>query len=159
MIEPGIIRTHLVKKVLPFALTLFLGASLAGALRHGRHHAHHACMAGDYGGVYEGDKVVIAPSPNFRALVEVTRKAVIIAKPEPLYTDEARLHGTTGEVRLRMILSASGEVTRIEPLNALPDGLTESAVEAARRIAFLPAEMDGQPVSQFVTVDYRFDIK
>jgi TonB family protein len=158
MIEPGVMRTHLVKKVLPFALTLFIGATLAGALRHGRHHARHA-HGEDYGGVYEGGKVFIAPAPGVASLVEVTRKAVIIAKPEPLYTEEARRHETTGEVRLRMLLSASGEVTRIEPLNALPDGLTESAVEAARRIAFLPALKDGQPVSQFVTVDYRFDIK
>jgi TonB family protein len=159
MIELGVMRTHTLKKVLPFALTLFVGATLAGALRHGRHHAHHACGAGDYGGVYEGGKVFIAHAPNGAALVEVTHKAIIIAKPEPLYTEEARRQETTGEVRLRMLLSASGEVTRIEPLNALPDGLTESAVEAARQIKFIPAEKDGQPVSQFATIDYRFDIK
>jgi TonB family protein len=147
------------KRALPFLLTLIVGVSLGGLLKH-RHHRMRPCQeAESYGGVYEGGKVFIAPAPNSATLADVARTAVILSKPEPLYTDEARRHGTAGEVRLRMLLSASGQVTGIEPLTALPDGLTESAVEAARQIKFTPAEQDGQPVSQFVTVAYRFDIQ
>ncbi|HEY1404916.1 MAG TPA: energy transducer TonB [Pyrinomonadaceae bacterium] len=89
---------------------------------------------------------------------EVTRKAQITAKPEPLYTEEARKNQVIGTVRLRLVLSASGQVTGITPLTKLPDGLTEKAIEAARRIGFTPAEKDGRKVSQYVTIEYNFNI-
>ncbi|MBA3323229.1 MAG: energy transducer TonB, partial [Pyrinomonadaceae bacterium] len=38
------------------------------------------------------------------------------------------------------------------------DGLTEKAIEAARRITFTPAEKDGRPVSQYITLVYNFNI-
>ena len=89
---------------------------------------------------------------------EVTRKANIISKPEPLYTEEARKNQVTGTVRLRVILNASGSVTGISPISRLPDGLTEKAIEAARRISFTPAEKDGRKVSQYVQIEYNFNI-
>ncbi|HYP00333.1 MAG TPA: energy transducer TonB [Pyrinomonadaceae bacterium] len=89
---------------------------------------------------------------------EVTRKANITSKPEPLYTEEARRNQVTGTVRLRLVLSASGQVTGITPLTKLPDGLTEKAIEAARKISFTPAEKDGRKVSQYVTIEYNFHI-
>ncbi|HEV2802638.1 MAG TPA: energy transducer TonB [Pyrinomonadaceae bacterium] len=89
---------------------------------------------------------------------EVTRRAQIISKPEPLYTEEARKNQVTGTVRLRLVLSASGQVTGITPITKLPDGLTEKAIEAARRISFTPAEKDGRKVSQYVTIEYNFNI-
>jgi TonB family protein len=89
---------------------------------------------------------------------DVTRKAQIISKPEPLYTEEARKNQVTGTVRLRLILSASGSVSGITPVSRLPDGLTEKAIEAARRISFTPAEKDGRKVSQYVTIEYNFNI-
>jgi TonB family protein len=89
---------------------------------------------------------------------EVTRKAHITGKPEPLYTEEARKNQVTGTVRLRLVLSATGQVTGITPLTKLPDGLTEKAIEAARKINFTPAEKDGRKVSQWVVIEYNFNI-
>ncbi|MDQ1559291.1 MAG: hypothetical protein QOD32_2351 [Pyrinomonadaceae bacterium] len=89
---------------------------------------------------------------------EVTRKAQITAKPEPLYTEEARRNQVTGTVRLRLVLSATGQVTSITPVTKLPDGLTEKAIEAARKIGFTPAEKDGRKVSQWVVIEYNFNI-
>ncbi|HYG11770.1 MAG TPA: energy transducer TonB, partial [Pyrinomonadaceae bacterium] len=89
---------------------------------------------------------------------EVTRKAQILSKPEPLYTEAARRNQVTGTVRLRLVLSASGQVTGITPVTKLPDGLTEKAIEAARKIGFTPAEKDGRKVSQYVTIEYNFNI-
>jgi TonB family protein len=89
---------------------------------------------------------------------EVTRRAVINSRPEPLYTDEARKEQITGTVVLRLVLNADGTVTNIVPLNRLGGGLTEKAIEAARRIQFTPAERDGRRVSQYATINYNFNI-
>ena len=89
---------------------------------------------------------------------EVTKKANIRSKPEPLYTESARKFGITGTVRVRAILSASGEVRGITLLTRLPHGLTQKTIEAARRIKFEPAIKDGRKVSQYVTIEYNYNI-
>ncbi len=87
---------------------------------------------------------------------DVTTKAQILAKPEPLYTREARRNGTTGTVVLRVLLSSTARVTSVKVLKELPDGLTENAVKAACRISFKPALKDNRAVAQYVMVKYGF---
>jgi TonB family protein len=89
---------------------------------------------------------------------EVSRRAVITYRPEPNFTEAARRNNVTGVVRLRAVLTAAGQVTSITVLRGLPDGLTEQAIEAARRIRFTPAQKDGRAVSQWVVVEYNFNI-
>jgi TonB family protein len=89
---------------------------------------------------------------------DVTQKAKIISKPEPGYTEEARKNQISGTVTLRAVLSSSGAVTGIRPVSNLPYGLTEKAIAAARQIKFIPAQKDGRAVSQYVTIEYNFNI-
>src|SRR5215813_5163880 len=76
-------------------------------------------------------------SPN-----EVTRRAIIVWKNEPRYTDDARAHQTKGTVTLDFVVSETGYVTDIKVVKGLEHGLTESAIAAARSIRFFPAEKD-----------------
>lgn len=89
---------------------------------------------------------------------EVTQRAVIHDKPEPEFTPLARSRGTSGVVRLRLVLAADGEVKHILVVRGLPNGLTEASIRAARRIRFTPAVKDGRPVSTAVMVEYGFHI-
>jgi TonB family protein len=98
------------------------------------------------------------PNRTVFAAREVTARANIISKPEPLFTVRARRNQTTGTVRLRIVLGADGTVGHIYPTRSLPDGLTEASIAAARKIKFTPAMKDGRPVSQFVTIEYNFNI-
>ncbi|HEX8179677.1 MAG TPA: energy transducer TonB [Pyrinomonadaceae bacterium] len=102
-----------------------------------------------------------APRPDYTKPFmkrEVTRSAVLLSKPEPIYTEEARRRDLEGIVRLRLILTAGGQVQIAETLQGLPYGLTESAQAAAQKIKFRPAEKDGRTVSQYVTIEYNFNI-
>jgi TonB family protein len=89
---------------------------------------------------------------------EVTQKALITFKPEPGFTEEARKNNVTGVVRLRAVLAADGRVRHIAVVKRLPDGLTDKAVAAARQIRFSPARVNGVPVSQYVVLEYNFNI-
>ncbi|HEX7314280.1 MAG TPA: energy transducer TonB [Pyrinomonadaceae bacterium] len=89
---------------------------------------------------------------------EVTKKAVPVFKPEPGFTEWARRFNVTGVVRLRAILDKSGQMKGISIVKHLPHGLTEKAIAAARSIRFEPAQKDGQPVSQYVVLEYNFNI-
>ena len=88
----------------------------------------------------------------------MTRKAVLVSKPEPGFTEAARKNNVTGAVRLKMLLGANGSVSNISVVKGLPDGLTEKAIAAAHQIRFTPAQKDGRNVNQWVTIEYNFNI-
>jgi outer membrane biosynthesis protein TonB len=52
----------------------------------------------------------------------------------------------------------TGRVTNIRTVSGLPYGLTEKAINAARKIYFLPAIKDGRRVPQYIRVEYNFNI-
>ena len=89
---------------------------------------------------------------------EVTRRAAVVFRPGPLYTEEARKNHITGTVSLRLVRNSDGTVSDIAAVSRLPHGLTEMAAHAARGIKFIPAERDGRRVSQWVTFQYNFNI-
>lgn len=89
---------------------------------------------------------------------EVTHPCVIIIKPPASYNPMARAAMAQGEVRLRAVFTATGEVVNVEVVKGLGVGLTESAIEATKSVKFIPAEKDGQLVSQYGEIVYRFII-
>jgi TonB family protein len=105
-----------------------------------------------------GDEGLTRPDVVSPARDPDARRAVIVYKPEPSYTEEGRRKRVSGVVRLRLVLDSTGVVKDISVLKWLPDGLTESAISAARYMLFIPATKDGVPVSQYVTVEHNFNI-
>ena len=89
---------------------------------------------------------------------EVTQKARILSRPEPAYTEVARKGQVSGVVRLRAVFKNTGEVTDIRVVEGLPMGLSEKAVEAARQIRFAPAMRGGKTVSQYINLEYNFNL-
>jgi TonB family protein len=91
---------------------------------------------------------------------EVSRAVRIVASPQPVGSsgggEGKRLRG---KVVLSLVLCHMGEVTDIEVVKKLPDGLTEAAVKAAKEIQFEPAEKDGRKVSQRARLEYTFYVE
>jgi TonB family protein len=88
----------------------------------------------------------------------VSERARVLAKPEPQYTEDARRNLVMGTVVLRVVFSRTGEVTNIRAIQALPFGLTERAIAAARQIRFRPATKDGHPVNVYMQLEYNFNL-
>jgi TonB family protein len=91
-------------------------------------------------------------------LTDVSTRPRVITKPEPQYTEAARRNQVTGTVVLRVVFSSGGQVTNIQAVQKLSDGLTEKAIAAARQIRFVPATRDGQPVSMYMQLEYNFNL-
>lgn len=89
-------------------------------------------------------------------LGDLALRAVNLIKPE--YTDEARKARTTGEVKLILELDESGRVTSVSRLTVVENGLTERAIDAARRTSFRPATRDGKPAKGTGFIKYNFKI-
>jgi TonB family protein len=89
---------------------------------------------------------------------EVTTKVRVLSKPEPGYTNAARSNQVTGIVILRAVFAGDGKVKYLMVVNGLPNGLTEAAMAAARRIKFVPATLEGRPVSMYMQLEYNFNL-
>ena len=89
---------------------------------------------------------------------DVNRKVRLAMKPEPAYSEVARQNGVTGTVVLKCIFASNGSVTNIRVVSGLPYGLTEKAIDAARKIRFIPAMKEGRYVSMWMQLEYNFNL-
>lgn len=173
----------MLKRILPFMLTLSAGIALGSAVSFVGFdrsvlmplsslpslppslQRSSACSSYRYRHLQRASPLSV-PRPETMRLAdediynsrEVTRKARIVSKPEPQYTEEARRGNVSGTVVLDAVLASTGEVANIETRQGLPYGLTDAAIAAAQQITFEPARKDGRPVSQRVRVDYNFNL-
>lgn len=97
------------------------------------------------------------PSPEI-TVKTVDRRAIVVSKPEPSYTESARQGRITGTVILRVVFASNGTVTNIRVISSLPFGLTEQSITAARQIRFVPAVEDGRFVSLWMQLEYNFNV-
>ena len=88
----------------------------------------------------------------------VEQKARILSRPEPQYSEEARRTGAQGTVVLRGVFSSDGTLKNMYVKRALPYGLTARSMRAARAIKFEPATIGGRPVSQYIQIEYNYNI-
>jgi TonB family protein len=71
---------------------------------------------------------------------------LLLSKPTPIYTSEARQKKIEGDVELDVEFTATGRVQVLRIVQGLGYGLDEAAVAAAEQIRFSPAQRDGQAV-------------
>jgi TonB family protein len=85
-------------------------------------------------------------------------RPTILYREKAKYTEEARQNKIQGSVLLQVVFNVNGLVTDIKVIRGLPDGLTEKALEAAKKIRFNPAVKNGAPVSVRGTLDFAFNL-
>jgi TonB family protein len=83
---------------------------------------------------------------------------IIIRKPSPSYTNEARISNLMGIVQLKVTFLATGRIGEIKLLKSLGKGLDQTAFDAAKKIKFIPAEKNGKQVDVERILEYRFTI-
>ena len=104
------------------------------------------------------DRSVPIPARDVFTSKTVDRKFIVLMKPEPSYTDEARQKQVVGTVVIKAVASANGTVERIEVKEGLPAGLTEQAIAALLKMKFIPAAKDGRLVSTWIQLVYNFNL-
>jgi TonB family protein len=83
---------------------------------------------------------------------------VVLEKPLPVYTAEARQLKIEGDVTLQVCFTASGSVHVLKLIDGLGHGLDEQAWKAAEQIRFRPATRSGRPVDQVSVVHVTFQL-
>ncbi len=101
--------------------------------------------------------VAEAPKRRMEDVTPITPVS-ITSKPSPSYTDEARKLRVEGEVLVRVVFTANGEVRVVGVIRGLGHGLDESAIQAAQKVRFQPAQKNGQPVDSQATLHIVFQL-
>jgi TonB family protein len=103
------------------------------------------------------------PSPESRKIEAVAigagavTPARLLENRPPVYPEEAVRRGIEGKLVLRLTISASGTVSRVEVAESSGYRmLDDAAVAAVREWKFIPAQRGGQPVSWTARQPIRF---
>lgn len=88
--------------------------------------------------------------------IPVTAPVTILYKPRAPYSDGSVC--VQGTVTLMVTFQADGKVGDIEVISGLPYGFNDSAIDAARKIRFVPAKQNGVPVTKKKAIQYSFSI-
>ena len=98
----------------------------------------------------------VAEAP--RTVGPVPTDLVVISKPQPKYTSEAKQLKVQGDVILRVTFAASGQVVVQGIVHSLGHGLDEEARRVAQQIRFRPATRNGQAVDMTTNITITFQL-
>lgn len=175
------------KTILPFAITFLIGSlivinfevnTIFNRLINGKiaiKSQNKSTELKENGGVSGGDKVPttidcfvcidgkiikedVTTVQKSKSANKFDKRLVIISKPKANYTDLAKTNQIQGSVHLRVTFLANGTIGNIAVIESLTDGLTEQAIEAAKKIEFKPAMRGGKPISVTRQVQYTFTL-
>jgi TonB family protein len=111
------------------------------------------------GGFAAEDLSSEAPKAKQAESTAAVQPVVILEKPKPIYSDEARKLGLEGEVLVEVVFPASGGPVQVGRVTkGLGHGLDEAAMRAAQQIRFKPALQDGKPVDFPAVVHIVFQL-
>ena len=106
-----------------------------------------------------GSQVTPSSADESGIASSVDSKPKLLNQPTPRYTEQARMNGVMGVVKLRALIWLDGSVKRVNVVRALPDGLTEEAIRCAFTLKFEPARRNDQPVAFVTPVEIHFNFK
>jgi len=83
---------------------------------------------------------------------------IILRKPRPSYTDDARMRGIQGTIFVNVEFLANGDIGNITVDDRADRGLGKNVMTAVRKIHFIPAQANGKPIDATRTLFYQFAI-
>lgn len=91
-------------------------------------------------------------------LDKLSGDVIILRKPRPGYTDDARMRGIQGTIFVNVQFLANGEIGNITVSDRADRGLGTNVIIAVRKIKFIPAQANGKAIDVTRTLQYKFSI-
>jgi len=83
----------------------------------------------------------------------------IVEKVNPVYPAECRKGRIQGEVNVECIIDELGNVKDASVLNSPDDRLSQAALDAVKQWRFQPSELNGEPISVYMSLTLMFRLK
>jgi TonB family protein len=90
---------------------------------------------------------------------DVDTQPRVLTRPRPVYTSDALEDNIQGIVHVSALFGADGTIRDVRILRGLGHGLDESAMKAVMQIRFIPATLNGVPVSVTRTIKIGFSLR
>jgi TonB family protein len=84
---------------------------------------------------------------------------IVLTQAWPKYPEKALHAGMEGDVIVKMWIDVEGKVKKVVALKASADIFIDSAIEAAHKWTFSPAKIQGESVSVWIQIPFRFRLK
>lgn len=91
-------------------------------------------------------------------LDKLSADVIVLRKPRPGYTDDARMRGVQGAIFVNVEFLANGTIGNIVVDDRADRGLGKNVMIAARKLKFIPAKANGKAIDATRTLFYRFSI-
>lgn len=89
---------------------------------------------------------------------DADRQPIILRTGRPYFTFDTRRGMSQGRLKMRVLFSSSGKVTKVEILESSSKLLERHAIEGAKDTVFIPAEKDGKLVSVYRVLEHSFGV-
>jgi TonB family protein len=83
---------------------------------------------------------------------------VVLKHVNPQYPELARREKVSGLVVMEVVIDRTGALKDIRVIQPLPDGLSESAVDAVKQWTFAPGTLNGKPVDVLFNLTINFKL-
>jgi protein TonB len=84
--------------------------------------------------------------------------AMLIRQVKPEYPQELKDQGVTGVVKIKAILSKTGDLLNPVVMNTVDSRLAQLALDAVKQFQYRPTLLNGQPVEVVTTIDIAFEL-
>jgi hypothetical protein len=137
---------YLVKRGLPFIITLIVGTGLGSLFGFHKPEPNRRAMSSRCA----GERLNVASNDM--------NQLKILYQPNTRYTPQALKNKTTGVVTLEVQFNSDRTTTVVERISTLPDGLTEDAERVTQQTRFTPAVVNGVPVTETKVMNYIYSL-
>lgn len=144
--------TCLLKRILPFMLTLAIGLGLGSLFQLKSRNWEGKTPCRSTRRHMRTDKTLV-----MRYQANASTPLAILFEPSTRMTAAARRNQTYGVVQLLVEYGADGKARVLSRVTSLPDGLTEEAERVAELTQFKPETRNGEPVSVTRVQAYYFN--
>lgn len=144
--------TCLLKRILPFMLTLVIGLGLGSLFQLKSRNWEGRTPCRSTRRHMRTDSTLV-----MRYQASASTPLAILFEPSTRMTAAARRNQTYGVVQLLVEYGADGKARVLSRVMSLPDGLTEEAERVAELTQFKPETRNGEPVSVTRVQAYYFN--
>jgi TonB family protein len=112
------------------------------------------------GGVSVEQDIKIEDDPDMNTFIAVEKMPQVVKSVVPVYPDVAVRSGIEGTVWVKVLVDKEGKPRRAVVIKETPENIfSQSALKAAMEYLFTPAVMNSGPVTVWVTIPFRFQIR